>query len=44
MLAREASHRVKNNLGIIVALIGMERGMLRDGQSRESLEALEAVC
>jgi PAS domain S-box-containing protein len=42
MLAREASHRVKNNLTMIVSLIGLEETRAHDSESRDRLEALEA--
>jgi len=42
MLAREASHRVKNNLTIILSLIGLESENVVDAGTRTRLEALEA--
>ncbi|MDA8426142.1 MAG: PAS domain-containing protein [Treponema sp.] len=42
MLGREASHRVKNNLNMIVSLIDIEIGRIEDSSSRELLSSFEA--
>lgn len=42
MLIREVSHRVKNNLAMIVSLIDMESSTLDEGKLREKFEDLEA--